>query len=213
MFGGTIYVPVSCQKRYHFIVRHRRSREPNVAINTVEIPCNFVGVFKVGDNLVFNGGMLCDLAKTNTNGSFNKMIVVQAGSMCEAALSQIIYRAQNFNREGVKNISKADQAEIEGKKIDKFNNVIDVMKKYGVLDELGKEIYDELHKLRKYRNKVLIEDTIDIEGVSLDESAAFSDQLAAWAVKLNAKILKHLSEKYSRPKPLDSYVGTLVVPT
>jgi len=38
---------------------------------TVEIPCNFVGAFKVGDNLVFNAELLCKLTMTNEGGAFN----------------------------------------------------------------------------------------------------------------------------------------------
>jgi hypothetical protein len=98
-------------------------------VKTQQIPCNFVGSFKVGDNLVFNADLLRKLTAANEDGAFNKPIVLQVGSIIEAALAEIIYRAQNFNLEGVPNISEADRAEIEGKKIDKFNSVIDVLKK------------------------------------------------------------------------------------
>jgi len=132
------------------------------------IPCNFVGSFKVGDNLVYNASTLCALAEANENGALNKMIVLQAGAILEAALSQIIYRAQNYNREGVPNISEIDRLEIENKKVDKFNSIIDVLRKYSVLDALD-SIYDDLHTIRKYRNKIHIQDQIAIEGVSANE--------------------------------------------
>jgi hypothetical protein len=57
------------------------------------IKCNFIGDFKVGDNLLVNGQSLCRLSATNEKGIFNKLMVVQAGSIVEAALDQIIYRA------------------------------------------------------------------------------------------------------------------------
>jgi hypothetical protein len=57
----------------------------------------------------------------------------------------------------VPNISEADRAEIEGKKIERFKTIIEIMKKYRVLDGLGGGIYDELDKLREYRNKVHIQ--------------------------------------------------------
>ena len=78
---------------------------------------------------------------------------------------------------------------------------------------LGAGIYDELHKLRKYRNKVHIQDNIDIENVSLDESEAFSDNIRNWALGLNVKVLKYLNEHLSRPKHLEGYVNPLVVPS
>src|SRR5262249_50258812 len=119
-----------------------------VPIKTEEIPCNFVGEFKVGDNLVFNADSLRNLVEANEGGVYNKLIVVQLGSIVEAALAQIIYRAQNYNREGVPNISEADRAEIEGQKIDKFYKIIEVLKGYKVLDALGPDVYEDLHRLR-----------------------------------------------------------------
>ncbi|UGY02782.1 hypothetical protein [Bradyrhizobium quebecense] len=149
----------------------------------------------------------------NKEGVFNKPIVLQIGSILEAALGEIIYRAQNFNREGVPNISESDRLEIESKKIDKLNTIIDVMKKYKVLDALGGDIYDNLHKLRKYRNKIHIQDDIAIDGVSRDEGEAFSEAVRTWAIALNKEVLKHLSENFSRPKELSGFVGDLSIPS
>jgi hypothetical protein len=181
-------------------------------VKTETFSSNFVGSFKVGDNLCFNADLLCDLMENNTEGRFNKLIVVQAGSMVEAALQQIIFRAQNFNVEGVPNITEADRNEIENKKVEKFAAIIDVMRKYGVLNGLGDGIYEELHKLRKYRNKIHIQDIIDIKDVSRDEGEAFSDAIRKWSLNLNFKLLKYLSDKLSRPPGLDGYVRPLKVP-
>jgi hypothetical protein len=178
-----------------------------------KIPCNFIGSFKVGDNLVYNCKLLSELTEVNNKRTFNKPIVLQVGSILEAALAEIIYRAQNFNREGVTNISEADRLEIADKKIDKFKSIIDVMKKYKILDSLGKEVYDDLHKLRKYRNKIHIQDDIDIDGVSRDEADSFSNAICDWAIKLNMRVLKHLSANLSRPKELAQFVESLSVPS
>jgi hypothetical protein len=178
-----------------------------------EIPCNFAGDFKVGDNLVFNCNLLRELNEASKGGVFNKTIVLQIGSILEAALGEIIYRAQNFNREGVPNIPEPDRAEIADKKIDKLNSIIDVMKKYKVLDGLGKDIYDDLHKLRKYRNKIHIQEDIAIDGVSRDEKVAFSDDIRMWAIELNKRVLLHLSQTFPRPQDLQGFVEDLSVPT
>jgi hypothetical protein len=178
---------------------------------TVEIPSNFIGDFKVGDNLVYNAGLLCALHKNNDDGDLNKMIVVQVGSILEAALGQIIYRAQNFNREGVPNIAEADRKQIEGKKIDKLNSIIDVMRKYGMLDELGGGIYDDLHNLRKHRNKIHIQD--DYENVPRDEGVAFTADMCSWSLDLCARVLLHLSQKFPRPLDVAAYVEPLQIPT
>jgi hypothetical protein len=56
---------------------------------TVEtITCNFIGDFKVGDNILRNANALTRLRDENENRIFNKLIVVQAGSIVEAALDQ-----------------------------------------------------------------------------------------------------------------------------
>ena len=189
-------------------VSHAPSRKQ---VTTEVIPSNFVGDFKVGDNLVLNAALLCELAAVNDAGRFNKLIVVQLGSLVEAALAQIIYRAQNFSREGVPKILEADRLEIEGKKIEKFKSIIEVLRKYKVLDSLGNNIYDELDKLRKYRNKVHIQD--DVEGLARDENVLFSDQIRTWAFRLTVKVLRYLSERLARPKELHQYVSPLLIPT
>jgi hypothetical protein len=179
---------------------------------TVEIPCTFVGSFKVGDNLRYNCDVLCSLADANAENSLGKMIVLQAGAILEAALTQIIYRAQNYNLEGVPNIVEADRQKIEDSKIDKFAVAIDVLRKYSVLDGLGADIYGELHRLRQYRNKIHIQENVKIAGAPRDEDAIFTADLTSWAVELNRRVLLHLSEELARPQHLHNYVGVMRVP-
>jgi hypothetical protein len=174
-----------------------------MAAEVKAIVCKFVGDFEVADNIRRNGNALCKLSETNDNRVFSKLIVIQAGSIVEAALDQIIYRAQNYNREGVPNISEEDRIAIAVTTVEKFNNIIQTMKKYKILAELGEGIYDELHKLRKYRNKVHIQDDVDIEGVSRNEWTAFSDDVVTWSLSLCLKVLNHLNEKYARPAHLE----------
>jgi hypothetical protein len=180
-------------------------------IKTTTVPSNFIGDFKVGDNIVYNANLLCKMAEAGS--LYNKLVVVQAGSITEAALSQIFYRAQNFTREGVPDIPEADRAEIEKKTVEKFAVIIDVSKKYKLLDELGADIYDDLHTLRKYRNKVHIQTDVDIEGVPRDEEKAFTDKIRSWTVGLNLKVLEFLARKYPRPKGMESFVQALTVPS
>lgn len=178
----------------------------------IEINCNFVGSFKVGDNLRYNCDLLCGLVDANADGVFGKMIVLQAGAILEAALTQIIYRAQNYNREGVPNIEEPDRQRIEESRIDKFAVAIDVLKKYAVLDGLGGEIYDELHRLRRYRNKIHIQEDVKVAGAPRDEDAIFTVDLTAWALNLNRRVLQHLSDALARPQHIHDYVGSLHIP-
>lgn len=179
---------------------------------TVEIPCNFVGSFKVGDNLRYNCEVLCNLTAANAGNAFNKLIVLQVGAILEAALIQIIFRAQHFNLEGVPNIVEADRLKIEESKIDKFAVSMDVLRKYNVLNGLGGDIYEEMHRLRKYRNKIHIQEDVNIQGASLDEDVLFTPDLASWALGLNRRTLLFLSENLPRPPHIHGYVGPLVIP-
>ena len=181
-------------------------------MKTEDIPCRFVGEFKVGDNIRFNAYLLCQLLSSNESASFRKLVVLQAGAIVEASLDQIIYRTQNFNREGVPSLSADETKEIEGKKVEKFQVIIDVMRKYHMLDDLSDDIYEQLHKLRKYRNKVHIQNEIDIDGVSRDEGEAFSEQVRDWALGLVSSVVKYLDRKFPRPKQLEPFANTITLP-
>ena len=178
----------------------------------IEVPCNFVGSFKVGDNLRYNCDILCDLSSANANGKLNKMIALQTGAILEAALIEIIYRAQNFNLEGVPNIVEADRQKIEDSKIDKFAVAIDVLRKYAILEALTADVYDELHRLRKYRNKIHIQEDVKIHGASRDEDVIFTDDLSNWALELIRQVLVYLSGALARPPHIQGYVGVLRIP-
>ncbi|KQZ22926.1 hypothetical protein ASD50_20975 [Mesorhizobium sp. Root552] len=176
------------------------------------IICGFIGDFKVGDNLVRNADALCRLSEANVKGLLNKLIVIQAGSITEAALDQIIYRAQNFNREGVPNISEADRKAIEATTVERFNNILQTMQKYKILDGLGGGVYDELHKLRRYRNRVHIQIDTDPKDAPRDEDGAFSTKVVKWSLDLCITVLKYLAATYPRPKGMERYAHALSIP-
>jgi hypothetical protein len=200
-------------QNYPFLGNYFQPDGKKLAGTIEQVVCRFIGDFKVGDNLVRNGDALCRLSASNENGVFNKLIVIQTGSIVEAALHEIIYRAQNFTREGVPNISKADRDELATKNVELFNNIINVMKKYDILKGLGADIYDELHKLRKYRNKVHIQTDVDIKDVPRDEDAAFSAKTVVWALEFTVRVLNHLNKEFSRPKELEHFAHSLSIPS
>ena len=57
---------------------------------TEKIVCKFVGDFDVADNILRNAEALCKLNDGNKGGIFNKLMVIQAGSIVEAALAEIV---------------------------------------------------------------------------------------------------------------------------
>ena len=145
----------------------------SLAAKTEQIVCNFIGDFKVGDNMLVNADALCRLRETNENGIFNKLMVVQAGSIVEAALDQIIYRARQYTTEGVPNIGDEELKKIRDTKIDRFNNIIHAMETHELLNGLGVEIYNDLHRLRKLRNRVHIQFDDEPEGLGRCDQLAF----------------------------------------
>ncbi|APX12432.1 hypothetical protein [Tateyamaria omphalii] len=177
-----------------------------------ELECNIFGDFKAGDNAGYNSELLSELVEANENGRFNKPILLQAASLIEVAAIQIFYRAQNYNLEGVPNVREADRQEIEDKQIDKFAVVIDNLRKYHILDGMSVDIYDELHKLRKYRNKIHIQLDVNIPGVHRDEDRVFTGARTLWAVDLNWRVLSYLAEQYSRPNNIQGFVRPLRLP-
>ena len=153
-------------------------------IEIIELDCNIFGQFKIGDNAGYNAVLLSDLVEANEGGKFNKPIVLQAASLIEVASIQIFFRAREYNLEGVPNIPEADRQAIAEKQLDKFAVVIDNLRKYGILDGLGADIYDELHKLRKYRNKIHIQLDVEIAGAARDEGEQFTTAFTNWAKAL-----------------------------
>jgi len=170
-----------------------------------KITCNFIGDFKVGDNIVANAEALCRLSETNAKGIFNKLMVVQAGSIVEAALDQIIYRAKNFTNEGVPNISAEDLKKIQDTKIERFNNIIQAMGKYSLLDGLGGTIYDDLHRLRELRNRVHIQFDDKPEGLNRDDHEAFSAKEVVWSLDLCIGV-------FPRPSALGVFAHEVSIP-
>jgi hypothetical protein len=183
-----------------------------MAENVETIKCNFIGEFKVGDNIIANGKSLCRLSAKNENSTFNKLMVVQAGSIVEAALDQIIYRAQNYTKEGVPNIPAEVLKKIRETEIERFHNIIEAMKKHGLLDDLGATIYDDLHRIRELRNRVHIQFDDKPKGLGRDDHDAFNIKTVAWSLSLCIQILKHLGERFPRPEALGVFAHEISIP-
>jgi hypothetical protein len=176
------------------------------------IKCNFIGDFKVGDNILVNGTALCRLSSTNEGSTFNKLMVVQAGSIVEASLDQIIYRAQNYTKESVPNIPAEALKKIRDTEIERFNNIIQAMKTNKILDGLGATIYDDLHRLRELRNRVHIQFDDKPKDLGRNDHDAFTDKNVTWSLALCIKVLKHLVDKYPRPEALGVFAHDVSIP-
>jgi hypothetical protein len=183
-----------------------------MAANIETITCNFIGDFKVGDNILANGQALCRLSANNEANTFNKLMVVQAGSIVEAALDQIIYRAQNYTKESIPNIPAEDLKKIRDTEIERFNNIIQAMKTHKLLDRLGEAVYDDLHRLRKLRNRVHIQFDDKPKDLGRKDHEAFTDKNVVWSLSLCIKVLKHLGERFPRPEALGVFAHEVSIP-
>ncbi len=181
-------------------------------MKTIEIEANFIGDFKVGDNIACNCEILCELVDANKTGKLNKVIVLQAVSILEACMSEIIFRAQEFNREGVPRISDEDQKQIKDKKYDKLATITDAFRKYKLLDGLGEDIYEGIHLLRKYRNKVHIQNDVK-DLAERNEYKIFSDDFTKFALDKVIEIITFLSAELSRPEHIKGYVQPFTFPS
>ena len=130
-----------------------------------------------------NGNALCRLSATNENNTFNKRMVVQAGSIVEAALDQIIYRIRNHTREGVPNIPVEDWYKIRGTKIE-----------------------------RELRDRVHIQFDDEPEGLGRDDHLAFSTTEVIWSLSLCIRVLKHLGERFPLPEELGVFAHNVPIP-
>jgi len=177
-----------------------------------KLSCKFIGDFPTGDNMVLNADALVRMHGNNTDGLFNKLMVVQAGSLVEASLDQIFYRAKNFTKEGLPNIPEEERKEISSKKVERFATMIAVMQKHKMLDGLGADIYKELERLRQFRNRVHIHLVDEPEGAGQRENHAFSKVNVEWAFKLSIRVLKYLSDTYPRPETLEQFAHEIPMP-
>jgi hypothetical protein len=138
--------------------------------------------------------------------------VVQAGSITEAALDQIIYRAQNYTKEGIPAIPEDVLKKIRETEIERFNNIIQAMKKHKLLDEMGATIYDDLDKLRELRNRIHIQFDDKPAGIGRKDHEAFTDKNVAWSLTLCINVLTHLSKKFPRPEALGVFAHDVSIP-
>ena len=73
-------------------------------------------------------------------------------------------------------------------------------------------IYDDLHRLRKLRNRVHIQFDDEPEGLGRDDHLAFSATEVIWSLSLCIRVLKHLGERFPRPEELGVFAHNVPIP-
>lgn len=107
----------------------------------VTINSNFIGNFKLGDNICFNLKILKTLYNCRLAGNaeqkthLRKPIILLNVSIIEAVLYDFHARVKTFTREGVANLSATVVAYMQGKQIDELERYIASAKKHDLFDQ------------------------------------------------------------------------------
>ena len=173
------------------------------------IKCVFVRHYLLAENIKYNADALCTLDTHNDQGVFNKLIVIQAASILEAALGEIISRAQDPNDKKIPEFTESERTQIRDQEINTFEKIIDAHKRCETLDSLGSDIYQDLHEIRKARNKIHFK-VPDRQSIQKCEEF-FISPIITKAIDVNHKVLKYLEGNFSRPQ--EGQVIIFLVPT
>jgi hypothetical protein len=169
----------------------------------VTIQSEFMGDFKLGDNINHNLDILALLYKQYNDGDDKqkrllcKPIILLVVSIVDAVLHDLHWRVKTFTKEGVANILKSSIEYIRSlKKMDKFEKYIASAKRHGLIDPPNSAFYAELDELRRLRNRIHIQNTK--KDFADDEINAFTAERKVLAEKVLEKTLRTMAQKYPR---------------
>lgn len=169
-----------------------------------EVNSDFIGSFKLGDNIASSLDTLAVLYETQERFGHDsqqakllrKPIIVWIAAITEAILYDLLVKIKHYTTEGVPTISKATQHDLEGKKLDDFEKYIVAASARKLLGE-DANLYDKLSQLRRLRNRVHIQNLKnDFED---DDTTAFSEMRQKDAEKALEAVIRHMEKEYLRP--------------
>lgn len=181
------------------------------------VPANFICIFKIGDNIVYNFKVLGVLyeqyallsASPMKRDLLLKPIVLINVSIAEALLFDFLMRIKANVHEGVANIGQNVIDAIRGKQFDKFEHYIAQAKKHDLFDASNTNFYAAMDSLREKRNRIHIQN--DRNYSPANEVFAFTEKTKITSEKVLEKIIFTLSSKYPRDSRLHA-VEDFVLP-
>lgn len=181
-----------------------------------KVKSDFIGDFKLGDNINYNLKILSLLYKYRSDSTENikillyKPIIITLASICEAILYDLHSRIKYNTLEGVQNIAESAINLIRRKKIDEFEKYIASSKKHDLFDAKDSQLYEDLDTLRKLRNRIHIQNSKN--HFEPDERNAFNYTRQIMAEKVVERVLKVVLQKYSRGQDLRGHVDDFELP-
>ncbi|MBN8990210.1 MAG: molecular chaperone TorD family protein [Rhizobiales bacterium] len=180
----------------------------------VTIKSNFMGNFKLGDNICFNLAILKTLYDLRAAGNalqkrhLQKPITVMNVSIIEAILYDLHLRVKTFTSEGVANLQATVIEYIRGKKIDELERYIASAKKHDLFDQGDSGFYEALDDLRKIRNRLHIQNTK--KHFEPDDVSAFSEARMTLSEQAVEHVMRTMARKYARPQ--HNFVKDFILP-
>lgn len=179
---------------------------------TTVVQANFISDFKIGDNIKYNLRILTRLNKVYENDPsalFIKPMILITGSIIEAILCDFNSRIKNNRLEGVHSLTQEIIDNVRGKQIDDFEKYIEQARKHDFFDVSQSNFYDSLHRLRKIRNRIHIQNKKHHK--PFDEIEIFNNKTKISSEKLLEKTMLVMEQKHFRPK-IKNYVGKFELP-
>lgn len=180
------------------------------------IKSDFMGSFKLGDNINHSLRVLALLYKQQSNGSpeqqslLCKPIIILIASVCEAVLYDFHLRLRTYTFEGVKNIAQEMMVYVRSKKIDEFAKYIASAKKHDLFEASDTSFYEALDSLRKLRNRIHIQNPKN--HFEPDDRNAFTLKRQITSEKVLEKVMKTMATKYSRDRDRYGCVADFKIP-
>lgn len=185
-------------------------------LNMFVVNAQFIGDFKLGDNINHNLKILSYLYRRLADPTdidswlLRKPIILLIASICEAILHDIHLRMRTYTSEGVLGIAIPVLKYIRVKKIDKFGTYISSARKHSLLGAPTEDIYNDLEQLRKLRNRIHIQN--DKNHFEPNDSETFNRNRQTSAERTLEYIIKLISENHTRPADMRGHVDDFQIP-
>ena len=171
---------------------------------------DWVGRFKIGDNICCSLKILKELyagaeASQEPELLVQPIVILQA-AICEAAVYDLIEtRIRRHTWEPVQSIREDVIASLRRAKYqDSFKKLVNIARANNLLG--GTALCDELHWLRKVRNR------IHLQGLQNDNDYFFTVEILRRSEMVTERLLKTMSTRYPREEGYRNYVREFQIP-